>query len=239
MSRRLERSPRSLFAFLVAVAVSHRGASAAGTCEGLASRSIPNATVTSARTVPAGAFVPPGSGAAPQGFLELPAFCRVTAVLKPSADSHIETELWLPLEDWNGKFQAVGNGGWAGAIGYPAMARALADGYATTATDTGHTGNDAAFAIDHPEKLVDFAFRAVHEMTVTSKSLVTDFYSRAPRLSYWNGCSTGGRQGLMEAQKYSEDFDAILAGAPANYHTHLHTWDPVSPCRRSKIPRAP
>jgi feruloyl esterase len=215
----------TFFAVLVAVAVPHPGASAAGTCEGLASRSIPNVTITSARTVPAGAFAPPESGAALQGFPELPTFCRVTTVLKPSADSHIETELWLPLEDWNGKFQAVGNGGWAGAIGYPAMARALADGYATAATDTGHTGNDAAFAIDHPEKLVDFAFRAVHEMTATSKTLVTDFYSRAPRLSYWNGCSTGGRQGLMEAQKYPEDFDAILAGAPANYQTHLHAWD--------------
>jgi feruloyl esterase len=134
-------------------------------------------------------------------------------------------EVWLPIDGWNGKFQAVGNGGWAGAISYPAMAAALAEGYATASNDTGHKGGNALFALGHPEKLVDFAHRAVHEMTVQSKSIIASYYGRAPRLSYWNGCSTGGRQGLMSAQKYPEDFDAILAGAPANYQTHLHAWD--------------
>jgi feruloyl esterase len=117
----------TLFAFLVAVAVPHPGASAAGTCEGLASRSIPNVTITSARTVPAGAFAPPGSGSAPQAFSDLPAFCRVTADLKPSADSHIETELWLPLEDWNGKFRpwamAAGKRDWLSSDGTRARRR--------------------------------------------------------------------------------------------------------------------
>jgi feruloyl esterase len=155
----------------------------------------------------------------------LPARCRISAILKPSPDSEIEMEVWLPAENWNGKFQAVGNGGWAGVISYAAMASALQEGYATASTDTGHKGGNAAFAINHPDKLVDFAYRAVHEMTVTSKALISAFYDRAPRLSYWNGCSTGGRQGLMEAQKYPDDFDAILAGAPANYQTHLHVWD--------------
>jgi feruloyl esterase len=155
----------------------------------------------------------------------LPAHCRVAVVLKPSADSHIEMEVWLPAENWNGKFQAVGNGGWAGVISYPAMASALQEGYATASNDTGHKGGNALFAIGHPEKLVDFAYRAVHEMTVQSKAIVSSYYSRPPRLSYWNGCSTGGRQGLMSAQRYPEDFDAILAGAPANYQTHLHAWD--------------
>ena len=102
---------------------------------------------------------------------------------------------------------------------------ALQEGYATASNDTGHKGGNALFAIGHPEKLTDFAYRAVHEMTVQSKSIVSSYYGRAPRLSYWNGCSTGGRQGLMSAQKYPEDFDAILAGAPANYQTHLHAWD--------------
>jgi feruloyl esterase len=155
----------------------------------------------------------------------LPAHCRVNAILRPSADSEIEMELWMPSEDWNGKFEAVGNGGWAGVISYAAMASALREGYATASTDTGHKGGNALFALGHPERLVDFAYRAVHETTLRSKALVSAFYDRGPRLSFWNGCSTGGRQGLMEAQKYPDDFDAILAGAPANYQTHLHLWD--------------
>ena len=101
----------------------------------------------------------------------------------------------------------------------------MQEGYATASTDTGHKGGNALFAIGHPEKVVDFAYRAVHETTVAARRSITRFYDRAPRLSYWNGCSTGGRQGLMEAQKYPEDFDAIVAGAPANFQTHLHAWD--------------
>src|SRR6266513_4059925 len=131
----------------------------------------------------------------------------------------------MPAENWNGKFEAVGNGGWAGIISYPALVAALQEGYATASTDTGHKGGNANFAIGHPEKVVDFAYRAVHESTVKAKTIMTTFYDRGPRLSYWNGCSTGGRQGLMEAQRYPEDFDAIVAGAPANYQTHLHAWD--------------
>jgi len=140
-------------------------------------------------------------------------------------------EIWLPADNWNGKFQAVGNGGWAGVVTYGGapqaiprnMAFALREGYATASTDTGHRadGTQGKFAVGHPEKLVDFAYRAVHEMTVTSKALITTFYGSAPRLSYWNGCSTGGRQGLLEAQRFPEDFDGIVAGAPANYWTHL------------------
>jgi feruloyl esterase len=173
----------------------------------------------------------------------LPAHCRIAATLRPSADSVIDIEVWLPAENWNGKFQAVGNGGWAGVISYAAMAAALQEGYATASTDTGHKGGNALFAIDHPEKLVDFAYRAVHEMTVKAKALVNAYYGRGPRFSYWNGCSTGGRQGLMSAQRYPEDFDAILAGAPANYQTHLHAWDlavsvPVLKDPASAVPAA-
>jgi feruloyl esterase len=105
------------------------------------------------------------------------------------------------------------------------MTFALNEGYATASTDTGHIndGKQGRFAIGHSEKLVDFAYRAVHEMTVTSKSIITAFYGSGPRLSYWNGCSTGGRQALIEAQRFPEDFDGIAAGAPANYWTHLMT----------------
>jgi feruloyl esterase len=160
----------------------------------------------------------------------LPAHCRIVAVLKPSSDSLINMELWLPPSDkWNGKFQAIGNGGWAGSIqglngGMPA---ALRLGYATAGNDTGHEGGNGTFALGHPEKLIDFAYRAMHEMTVQSKALIKAFYDQSARLSYYNGCSTGGRQGLMAAQRYPEDFDAIIAGAPANDHTFLHAGDIV------------
>jgi feruloyl esterase len=199
-------------------------------CASLKSVSLPNTTITIAESVPAGTFTPPGANAGggqrggQQAGLAVPAFCRVAATLKPSSDSEIDMEVWLP-ENWNGKFQFVGGGGWAGVISYPALATALNEGYATASTDTGHKGGNANFAIGHPEKVVDFAYRAVHESTVKAKALLTNFYDRAPRISYWNGCSTGGRQGLMEAQRYPEDFDAIVAGAPANYQTHLHAWD--------------
>jgi feruloyl esterase len=199
----------------------------AGACEALKSLTLPHTTITSAQPVPAGPFTPaaaPGAGGPPAAPTILPAHCRVKATLEPSADSSIEIEVWLP-QNWNGKFEAVGGGGWAGVISYPALSLALQEGYATASTDTGHKGGNALFAIGHPEKLTDFAYRAVHEMTVQAKAIVNAYYNRAPRLSYWNGCSTGGRQGLMEAQKYPDDFDAIIAGAPANYQTHLHAWD--------------
>ena len=204
-------------------------------CANLKSISLPNTTITMAESVPAGVFTPPKgppppppSGRTrprpPEVVLTVPALCRVAATLKPSADSDIKMEVWLP-ENWNGKFEFVGGGGWAGVISYPALVSAANEGYATASTDTGHVGGTADFAIGHPEKVTDFAYRAVHESTVQAKAIMTSFYDRAPRLSYWNGCSTGGRQGLMEAQRYPDDFDAIVAGAPANYQTHLHTWD--------------
>ena len=152
-------------------------------------------------------------------------------------------EVWLPSKEWNGKFQFVGGGGWAGVISYAAMASALQEGYATASTDTGHVGGNALFAIDHPEKLVDFAYRAVHESTVQAKAVLAKYYGQPQRLSYWNGCSTGGRQGLMSVQRYPEDFDAVVAGAPANYQTHLHAWDlsvavPVVKAPESAVPAA-
>lgn len=154
-------------------------------------------------------------------YLTVPAFCRISATLKPSPDSDIKIEVWMPESGWNGKFQAVGNGAWAGTIAYPALAAALNAGYATASTDTGHAGNTGVFILGHPEKLTDFAYRAVHEMTVAAKSIVNSYYGTAPKHSYWNGCSTGGRQALAEAQRYPEDYDGIIAGAPAGYTTHL------------------
>ncbi|HXB67332.1 MAG TPA: tannase/feruloyl esterase family alpha/beta hydrolase [Candidatus Acidoferrales bacterium] len=174
-------------------------------CDRLTSVSLPHTTITAAETVVAS----PLTG---------PAHCRVLAVLTPSSDSHIEMELWLPASGWNGKFEAVGNGGWAGSINAGGMAAALREGYATASTDTGHKSSETpggSFALGHPEKLIDYGYRAVHEMTLRSRELMAAFYGREARLSYWNGCSNGGRQGLMEAQRYPEDFDGIVAGAPA------------------------
>jgi feruloyl esterase len=152
------------------------------------------------------------------------------AVLKPSSDSNINVEIWLPTaETWNGKFEAVGNGGWAGSIqGFANMQTALRAGYATAGGDTGHNaadGQNGAFALGHPEKVVDFGYRAIHEMAVQSKEFIKAFYGMSEKLSYFNGCSTGGRQALMTAQRYPEDFDAILAGAPANNQVYLHAAD--------------
>ena len=139
----------------------------------------------------------------------------------------------MPAENWNGNFEAVGNGGWAGNITYGtgnaqpierSLVSALKAGYATASNDTGHNSAitpQATFVPGHPEKLVDFAYRAVHEMVVQAKAIIKTYYGRAPKFSYWNGCSTGGRQGLLEAQRYPADFDGIAAGAPANYWTHL------------------
>src|SRR5215467_12491668 len=186
-------------------------------CESLSTFSAAHAAVTLAQTVAPGAFTAPGRGGrGANAFASLPSFCRIAATLTPSSDSDIKIEVWLPASPWNGKLQAVGNGAWAGNISYPAMATALAAGYVTVSTDTGHTGGDPKFMVGHPEKLVDFEERSVHEMTVTAKAIAAAYYGSAPKQSYFNGCSTGGRQALTEAQRYPLDFDAIVAGAPAN-----------------------
>ena len=172
--------------------------------------------VTATHAIATGRFVAPGASrtAASQAYADLPGFCRVELTLKPSADSDIKSEVWLPQSGWNGKFQEVGNGAWAGSIQYGALAAALRRGYAAASTNAGHTGEDASFALGHPEKLTDFGFRAVHETAVQSKRTIDVFYGRAPRLSYFNGCSGGGRMAFQEAQRFPADFDAILAGAP-------------------------
>ena len=192
-------------------------------CSSLAAMELPGGTITAAQPVLAGEFVPPGSaGVVPPGVKQLPAFCRVAATLRPTSDSEIRIEVWLPTSGWNKRFQAVGNGGWAGNISYPALAAALGAGYATASTDTGHTGGRGSFALGHPEKVIDFGYRAVHEMTIAAKAIIAKAQGSGPTFWYWAGCSTGGKQGLAAAQRYPGDFDGIVAGAPANYMTRLH-----------------
>lgn len=183
-------------------------------CEGLRQVTLANGTVISAEPVPAGGFVPPtrANPSAANPFTALPAFCRVTARLTPSSDSDIRVEVWLPLSGWNRKMQGVGNGGLGGTMPYGPLAAAVRTGYAAVGTDTGHVGGNADFVAGHPEKLVDFAYRAIHEMTVTAKTIVTAHYDARPEKSYFTSCSTGGRQALVEAQRYPEDFDGVVAG---------------------------
>ena len=220
----------------------------AASCESLSGLKLADTTITSAKEVAAGAFIPPGAATQPAAAKNLPAFCRVIAEIKPTPDSDIKIEVWLPLTGWNGKYRGQGNGGFAGQINYQGMAVAVTHGYATASTDTGHTGfaTDASWALGHQEKIVDFGYRAVHEMTLKAKAVVQAFYGDAPRRSYFVGCSNGGRQALMEAQRYPADYDGIIAGAPANDWVRLLTaavWnmqatgvDPASYIPASKIP---
>jgi feruloyl esterase len=180
-------------------------------CASLAALTIPNISIREATAVPAGPFTPPGS----RQDLMLPAFCRVEAVARPTSDSEIKFEVWIP-EAWNGKFEGVGNGGYSGAIGYAAMAAGLRRGYATASTDTGHTGDDMKFGQGHPEKLIDWAYRSIHVMTEAAKLIVRDHTGRFAEHAYFSGCSSGGHQALSEAQRYPEDYDGIIAGDPAN-----------------------
>jgi feruloyl esterase len=229
------RGMRGLSAAVVLLALAWPSRLDAASCESLASLALPQTAITAAETVDAGAFTPPGqavpAAGRPRIFTVAPAFCRVAATLTPTSDSEIRIEVWLPAPRvdgapgqvaWNGKFQAVGNGGWLGSIPYTGMAEALLGGYATAATDTGHVGNTAAFALGHPEKLIDFGYRAVHEMTARAKAVIDAFYGRAPSLSIWNGCSQGGRQGIAAAVRSPADFDGVVAGAPAVNYMHLH-----------------
>ena len=211
---------------LLAAVLGSTGRAHAGTCEELAHLLLPHTTITSTTVVPAGAFsapIPAPPGMPPPSFGALPAFCRVSATSRASADSEIRFEVWLPAAHWNGKLQGVGNGGLGGGISYGALGEALAHGYVTASTDTGHTGTfaTAEWALGHPEKVIDFGHRAVPEMTMQAKAILRAFYGAPARHSYWNGCSEGGHQGLSEAQRYPQDYDGILAGAPANFFTHL------------------
>lgn len=193
---------------------------AAASCEKLAALALPHTTIQKVQAVPAGEFRPPMG----RPMAGMPAFCRVIGTLKPSADSDIRFEVWLP-EKWNGKYEGVGNGGFAGQINYQGLEASVRGGYASASTDTGHEagGTDAAWALGHPEKVADFGYRAIHETTVAGKAIAKAYYGDGAKRAYFNSCSNGGRQALMEAQRFPEDYDGIIAGAPANDWTHLLT----------------
>lgn len=200
-------------------------------CANLRQTTLDHARVTSAEIVAAGTFVAPPGPTGPSEqialYKQLPAFCRVKVQATPSSDSNIQIEVWLPLEtaNWNHRFQGQGNGGFAGSIGYEALARFLAAGYATAGTDTGHfaDGIDAGWALHHPEKITDFGWRGVHQMTVQAKAVLAAYYGSHAAHNYFASCSDGGREALMEAQRFPSDYDGILAGAPAYNWTTLLT----------------
>ena len=227
---------RNIFAVVIAAVLPAGGAygqqtpSAPDSCPGLARLELPRAKVVSAETVPAGAFTPPPSlnpwmAGDPSFYKKLPPFCRVVVKATPSADSDIAIEIWMPAAGWNGRFRGQGNGGFAGEIDFRSMGAALSQGYATAGTNTGHSGGgtDASWALGHPEKVTDFGYRAIHTMTQLGKAAIKAFYGKDPHHSYFASCSNGGRQALMEAQRFPEDYDGILAGAPANSWTRLLT----------------
>jgi feruloyl esterase len=216
-------------------------------CTNLASQPLEHATITSATDNTTGAFVVPGS-TPPQTITGLPAFCRVTATLTPTADSAIKIEVWLPEASWNGRFLGTGGGGFQGVISYDELASGIRAGFASTNSDlgtgssgctplfcgsAGNMGNQLAIEFGdpaapstglfgHPERIKDFGYRAIHLMTVRGKEIADAFYQRNASKAYFAGCSTGGQNALMEAQRFPNDYDGILAGAAAFNRTHLH-----------------
>ena len=214
---------------IATVALVLLGAAAPGTaCQSLTSLKLDKATITSAEMVPEGPGPVRGArpGGAPPKPRILPEHCRVQLDLTPTPDSLIKMEMWLPpMDKWNGKFMGVGNGGFAGSIQGRAaeMQEAILLGYATAGTDTGHQGPGGEWAIGHPEKMIDFGYRSTHEMTLKGKQIVKAFYDRSAQYSYFKGCSTGGRMAMMEAQRYPDDYDGIIAGSLANRHIHMWT----------------
>jgi feruloyl esterase len=199
------------------------------TCEGLSSISLPNGTVTSAEVVDAGKFVPPAPpqglgafGGAPPRVNDLPAFCRIRATLKPSSDSDIRTEFWMPVSGWNGRLQPTAAGVFLGMLNYASMANILRTGAATATSDNGHEGGSAGFALGHPEKLKDFAERAGHLTLVDAKLLIHAFYGKGPNLSLMNECGGGGRTAMTEVQRYPDDLDLAMVGGLDTHSTH-HT----------------
>ena len=229
-------------ALLACVAIS--SPEMARACTNLRSLQLPHTVINSADDNTTGTFVPPGSSP----ITGLPAFCRVTATLVPSSDSSIRIEVWLPETNWNGRFLGTGGGGFQGVITYNELATGIRAGFAATNSDlgtgssgcnplfcgsAGNMGNPLAIQFGdpaspsaglfgHPERIKDFGYRAIHLMTVRGKEIANLFYGQRPQRAYFAGCSTGGQNALMEAQRFPNDYDGILAGAPAFNRTHLH-----------------
>jgi len=242
---------RVTLALTVALALTAQLPVAAATCESLRSLTVPHTTITLAQSVAAGEFALPAGtpagfpGAPAPNFKDVPAFCRVSATSRPTSDSEIKIEVWMPISGWNGKFRGTGNGGLGGNLSFPGLAAAMRDGFAVAGENTGHE-NGSAYALDHPEKIIDFGDRAAHEMTLTAKATIAAFYGSAPKLSYMNECGGGSIAALKEAQKYPDDYDGVVVGgfaAHLTHHTFAQMWiwqathkDPASIIPPAKFP---
>lgn len=215
----------------------------AASCESLTSLSWPDATITSAASVAAGAFAPPGGAQGRQAalFQGLGAFCRVALTAKPSSDSDIRIEVWMPATGWNNNLRGVGNVGLGGSIDLNALATTVRMGFAAVGSDTGHQG-DSSYALNHPEKVIDFGYRAAHEMTVKAKAIIAAYYGNGPKFSFMEECGGGTIPALGEAQRYPADYDGIAISGFGAYKTHhifsqLWIWQATHESEASYIPK--
>jgi len=192
-------------------------------CGEIAQLALSAAIIVSTEEVPTGSLKLPPNPLLQIETSDAPSFCRVKGVARPTTDSNIGFEVWMPLSDWDGRFVQVGNGGLAGSINFMSMLGQLKSRHAVAATDDGHTGigTDGSWALGHPEKVKDFGYRAVHETSVLAKNIIAKFYGSNTGYAYFTGCSEGGREALMEAQRFPRDFNGILAGSSAHYWTRL------------------
>lgn len=204
---------------LLALAGICGGAHAATDCTSLAAVTTADSTVSAATVVAAGTVI---SGAtAPV------AFCRVQGVARPSSDSEIKWEVWLPLAnaDWTGRMKVNGTGGYAGATPYSRLAQDIGDGFVTAGGNMGHDGGESAsWTLGHPEKVKDWGLRAHYSVGTAAKALAAAHFGSPVKHSYFEGCSNGGRQAMMVAQNYPELFDGIVSGAPSMFYPDLLMW---------------
>ncbi len=201
---------------LIAAAALLVPAFGAGNCDSMMKLSLPNTTIIFAKSNAAGAYKL-GRGAASG---DVPAFCQVHGIIRPTSVSQINFEVWLPDAGWNGVLEIPGNGGLAGTISSGPMGAAVKNGYAAASTDTGHTSQENREWLEDPDRLIDYSYRGLHLTAEAAKAVVQTYYSQPAKKSYFMGCSYGGKQALTEAQRFPADFDGIIAGDAANWWTH-------------------
>lgn len=204
------------------------GAAEAADCTALTRASIPGLEGVEARVIPAGGLPQPTErnqgGLSPfldsPALADLPAFCRVTGSVATSPSTRIRIEMWLPEQNWNGRFLPGGWSFYAGSMSPSLMTGQLLRGYATATTDGGGIAGQASFLLNQPEKLIDWGERAWRETTIKAKALITAYYGRPPDFTYWNGGGGASRQGLKAVQRFPDDYDAVVVGGLAHDPSH-------------------
>src|ERR1044072_285567 len=223
-SSQLHVSATFLATLMLVLLVETANAGTPSTCESLTNFTFADTTINSATSYPGGAYVAPDAWHL--AFTDLPPYCEVVAKIAPTPDSSIGVRVWMPTQRYNGRYLGTGNGGYADGYFFSVLADGINRGFATANTNmgaTGAAGTNGDALIGHPEKWKDFGWRATTLMPTFAKALINPFSGDPPARAYFSGCSTGGQQGLMEAQRFPYDYDGILAGAPAFNRTHIHT----------------